>query len=74
MEVKIEKNVPIPQGAVGAKRGGLSDVIRKMEVGDSFVAQKKADSMQHIAYMVLGPGHVTIRKIDDNSCRVWRIK
>lgn len=71
MEMKIEKGVPIPTSA----SAGLTALLRRMKVWDSAVVPKNSVFIYSTAVQLFGGGgHVTVRKIDGNFCRVWRIK
>lgn len=71
---KIEKNVAFP--ALGG-RGSKKYPFDEMQVGDSFLAQVKADRLSNAAasyarYHGSGIKFAT-RKIDDDNTRIWRI-
>lgn len=71
LQIVIEKNVPIP--TIRAKTKYPFD---KMNVGDSFVINKKTNAASvTVAYWKKKlPGtDYTVRAIDENSSRVWRI-
>lgn len=67
--IKIEKNIPIPNGQHSPYR----DVFQKMDVGDSFVSRK--NSVQSIRNAAKGLDMtVATRSVDDANARVWRVK
>ena len=68
MAYVIEKGVPIPD----KQRLGLSAVLMEMEVGDSVVINR-AQSSIGIYMSRYKPKRFTTKKIDNNSCRVWRV-
>ena len=70
-ELKIEKGIPIPLG--GRKIHGFNAVLKKMKVGDSVVLPRSTSAANSLAKQALGTGNYTIRKIDESSCRVWKI-
>lgn len=66
---QIDSGVPIPQGSFG--RIPIAD----LEIGDSFLFPiEKRRSVQTIASRVKKDTgrDFTIKKMDDNTCRVWR--
>ena len=64
--MQIEKNVPV------APKSGLTDILRKLDVGDSFLY--KADKRTSVAPTANNIGiKVTTKKISDTEVRVWRI-
>ena len=64
----MEKGVPIP----AKRKWGLAAALLAMEVGDSFVLDKPQSSIG--TYMSrYKPKLYTTQKIDNNSCRVWRV-
>ncbi len=70
-EIVLEKNVPIP-----AIRAKVKYPFDKMSPGDSFVINKKTNAASvTVAYWKKKlPGtDYTVRAIDENSTRVWRI-
>jgi hypothetical protein len=71
MELKIEKNVPIPQTGGNT---GLVSVLRKLEIGDSVLVKGRHHCIANTAQYVFGSGNYTTRKVDGESRRVWRIK
>ena len=67
---EIEKNVPMPTGRGYAK--GMTDAIRRMEVGDSFVIEKLKRRSAYVAAKRLGDRKISVREVD-GAYRVWRI-
>ena len=67
---KIEKNVPMPTARGYAK--GLTDAIRRMEVGDSFVIEKLKRQSVYGTASRLGDRKISVREVD-GAYRVWRI-
>ena len=83
--MKIEKNVPIPDESRGRKpRGTYSEVIEKLEVGDSFVVEGySAATMQSAVRQAAKRAgiKITIRHEEDDRSesekvrlRVWRVE
>ena len=69
MEIKVEKNIPIPKAR---HLGAVTEVIRTMEVGDSFVLRGSSYRSIHARFGQKGMKCVT-RKIDSQNIRVWRV-
>lgn len=67
---EIEKNVPMPTPRGYAK--GLTDAIRRMEVGDSLVIERWMRASVYVIAKRLGDRKITVRGVD-GGCRVWRI-
>ena len=67
---KIEKNVPMPTARRYAK--GMTDAIRRMEVGDSFVIEKAKRRSAYAIAWSLGDRKISVREVD-GPYRVWRI-
>lgn len=84
--MKIEKNIPIPEQRGRKPNGTYSEVMSKMDVGDSFVAE--GDKSQTIQSAVRQAARrigikVTTRQLDETDpqfnpdkvkIRVWRIE
>jgi hypothetical protein len=72
MEIKIEKNVPIPQIWAG-RLPYLKNALEKMDYGDSFFVDKETKrGSARIVAKRLGIAVVTKRVKD--GFRVWKIK
>lgn len=69
-QFKIEHDVPIP---LGAKLSGLTATLKKMKVGDSFIADFRLRSNVPTTARRLGM-KVATRTIDSNHMRVWRVQ
>ena len=67
---EIEKNVPMPTHRGYAK--GMTDAIRRMEVGDSFVIEKANRQSVYAVAWRLGDRKFSVREVD-GAYRVWRI-
>ena len=67
----IEKNIPIPVLNQGQSKG-YSEVLRKLQVGDSVVLPIPRTSLS-LAGSILGSGNFAARKCD-GGYRVWRLK
>lgn len=73
MEIKIEKNIPIPSKS--PVRNGFVDIFRQMEVGDSFLIPRGNIERSNLAPLAKLAGiKVSARLVDDNNIRVWRVK
>lgn len=71
MTIKIEKNVPIPEKG---KRSlsGISDVMRDMEIGDSFSTDpSKRPNLFSIAKKL---GIKISTRLEEGDLRVWRVE
>lgn len=70
--IEVEKNVPVPEGG----RSSVKYPFKTMEVGDSFTVEAgKEMSVRSSAtyYKKIQPGaQYTIRRMEDNTLRVWR--
>lgn len=65
---KIEKGIPMPK----ARKTGITDLLRSMQVGDSVLVTKKdARSMLVINKRV--EIKIATRKVSETEMRVWRI-
>lgn len=69
--VKIEKRVPVPPTG---RTTGLTDALKKMAVGDSFILPIGIAPYSSHAYARAAGVKVTVKKQGKNSYRVWRIK
>lgn len=79
MNIKIEKNVPVALKTKGkdAKTSKWRKVLKKMNVGDSFVVTKKEyyDFHNAIRFDIDTEKMKFIsRKVNNDKKRVWRIK
>jgi hypothetical protein len=74
---KIEKSIPIPTLSTRRLRSPITATLRQLEVGDSFVVpvnkKDKAFSGHLHGYSRRAGVRITVRRIDDNYIRVWRI-
>ena len=67
MEIKIEKDVPIPT------RGWWKVAFKSMSVGDSFeVEARDAKRAGVLAHQYLGRGNYLSRKMGGGKHRIWR--
>ena len=69
-EIKIEKGIPIP--LPGSKNSGITYVLRKMDVGDSFITSSPPHTAHQCARQV--NIKIAVRKQSEKEFRVWRIK
>lgn len=70
-EYKIEKGIPIPP--MGESAGTvITTVLKKMKVGDSFVANHPPGTFYAAARY--NGMKVSVRKIEGGGFRVWRVK
>lgn len=82
MEIKIEKNIPIPPIRKRSQyRGGQGETeftktLREMEVGDSFLIalEKSTISAAFSRIRKETERSFTMRSVGNGKYRVWRIK
>ena len=81
MEIKIEKDIPIPESP--GRRGGKAEILRKtllaMKIGDSFICANEDYHSLRAATTSFNNDHneenyYSVRKIDNKTRRCWRIK
>jgi hypothetical protein len=68
---KIDKNIPLPEPEVG------SVPLNDMEVGDSvqFPIEERSRVLTNAGSLKRRKGKVfTVKTLDENNCRVWRIE
>ncbi len=70
-EIKIEKGVPIPNK--NGNLNGFSDTVRKCEVGDSFLWDKKDSKTNFHALSKAAGFKVTTRRHNGTVYRIWRV-
>jgi len=73
--MKIEKNIPMPQAR--GRHGEIRPIADKMSVGDSVVLPNASVAqalVQRLRRQADGEAAATIRKLEDNTYRVWRTK
>lgn len=73
-EIKIEKGVPIPESPNTPRKAlGLTETLKKMEVGDSILLSRtRASACRSVADRI---GIViTSRQVDKETSRIWRIQ
>jgi hypothetical protein len=64
---KIEKNIQVPE----PRNNDLVQAVEAMEVGESF--EFEADKRQHCYSAAKYRDYeIAIRKIDEDTCRIWR--
>lgn len=72
VKFQIEKDIPIPKQ--GKRNVGLTDTMRALEIGDSFVITTKATSRVQVYTAATRLGiTVRTRATDEDKLRVWRI-
>ena len=65
---KIEKDIPMPK----ARRTGITDLLRSMQVGDSVLVTKK-DVRSMLVINKRVEIKIATRKVSETEMRVWRI-
>ena len=72
-EFKIEKGIPVPPPK-RELRSGVYAVLRSLDVGDSFVARGKQDSVRGMACMAGKKyGRKFATRVVEGGVRVWRV-
>ncbi len=74
MSYEIEKSVPIP---ASRKTGGLTDTLRKLKQGDSFLipAEDLKDSTQKSLFVIAKRlGYNILTRKNDDGLRVWGLE
>lgn len=75
--MNIEKGIQLPPKKNGGnRRGGVSELFRTMEVGDSVFFPGKiaaTASEAKLAIRIFGRGNSAVRTVD-GGIRVWRLK
>ena len=79
MKIKIEKNVPIPEGGARRLKSPLRLALEKMEVGDSFAYDAPdypKDIVRSCATHIQNSSKKKFRTLSIGGIkrRVWRIK
>lgn len=69
MEIKVEKNVPIPPARAAVD--SVSATLRRMDVGDSFLAPKKQRT--HMAQFAKYAGCKVVTRTEGDMVRVWKV-
>jgi hypothetical protein len=69
-EIKIEKGIPVPE--TRRTRSPLTQALRNMQPGDSFVYSNNPSTL-HAAARLAGVKIVT-RLLDNGQRRVWKVK
>lgn len=74
--IKIEKGLPLP--APRRPQGYITDTLRQLEIGDSFVLEVRGESRRIDQATLYGAAkragiRIATRKIDAVSSRIWRI-
>jgi hypothetical protein len=74
-EYKIEKGVAIPRHSNGGrKRCGLSETLRRMDVGDSVFADKTPAKVGNIGTLIgKETGFRFTTRKEGNGARIWRL-
>lgn len=85
MQIKIEKNVPLTSRGSGYREkrdvnNALSNAVISMSAGDSFVLPVKDTKEYQRIYSRVWASfkakglHCSIRRINKNEMRIWRVK
>ena len=80
MTIQIEKGVPMPEVRARKSYGTYKDVMAKMEVGDSFVADGEDGKVTTLQSSIRQAAkrakvNITVRREGEEGCRlrVWRV-
>ena len=65
-KLKIEKGVPLPPKN---RKSGITNILRHMDIGDSFVGEKGRNYRATASYLGI---KITERTISERKVRVWR--
>ena len=71
MEIKIEKNIPIPKYT--RRRSKYYLVAKEMGVGDSVHVLERKNANLLYSYIVKTGGKSQSRKLEDGTFRVWKV-
>jgi len=72
---EVEKGLPIPEINRGASRGGLTDKLRHLEIGDSVLTHYVAATSLSGIRRTLAPIRFATRKdAATGRVRVWRVE
>lgn len=75
MTIVIEKDVPLPIKKRGRGDGSTTELIRKMDVGDSFVYPlSKRNSVYVLIKKALPDAKWTVRRVSEDQVRCWRVE
>lgn len=69
MEIKIEKNVPIPK----PRMTGLTEGVRSLQIGDSFIVEGR-DQLVNLWVTSKRLGIKITTRTTEEGIRVWRIE
>lgn len=75
-EFKIEKKIPIPNNITGKVGATAKYPYSKLSIGDSFVIDSETDNFRS-TMSKYGKSHnltFTIKRLNKQQCRIWRIK
>ena len=71
MEIKIEKNVPMPIKKIGSL-SGLTSILKKMEIGDSVFMESNASN--GVAATAKQARICVVTRKEGCGRRIWRVK
>lgn len=69
MDLKIEKDVPVPSKV---PHTGFTALLRALAIGDSVLLPTYPEKANTVAYRVFGKGHYRSQK-EQGGTRIWRI-
>jgi hypothetical protein len=68
---KIDHDVPMPD--IGTRNSGLAELLRSMQVGDSFALDASRAATARTLFLRFAPRKFATRKQEDGTVRFWRI-
>ncbi len=71
MEIKIDKNVPMPIKKIGPL-SGLASILKKMEIGDSIFME--SNTSNGVSATAKYAGICIVTRKEGSGRRIWRIK
>ena len=71
MEIKIEKNIPVPKYT--RRRSKYYFVAKEMRVGDSVHVLERKTANVLYSYIQKTGGKSISRKLEDGTFRVWKV-
>jgi len=71
MEIKIEKNIPVPKYT--RRRSKYYIVAKEMKVGDSVHGLERKNANSLYSYIAATGGKTVSRKLKDGTFRVWKV-
>lgn len=71
----LEKDIPLPKARDRGVGSEVCTALQAMEINQSFVFwQSQRKTVQNAITRYKGEKTYTVRKLNDGTCRVWRVK